>query len=243
MHVRELGDGPRVILVHGSVNGAETWSAQEPLAARWRLVIPDRPGFGKSPADGRPDFEREAGPIAELLGDEAHLVGLSYGGVISLLAAAIRPEAVRSLTVIEPPCFRVATGDPAADALVARLTEHWEHGPRQDPAAFLRRFLALVGVRGDFASPLPAWLERGARLLPDERGPWEAEIPVGQLEAAPFPKLVVSGGHNPGFDAVCNALAVGLGAQLVTIAGAGHGVPRTGEPFNATLEAFLSRAP
>jgi hypothetical protein len=52
----------------------------------------------------------------------------------------------------------------------------------------------------------------------------------------------VSGGHHPGFDAVCHALAAGLGAELTTIAGADHGVPRTGAPFNTTLEAFLSRA-
>jgi len=243
MHVRERGKGPRVVLVHGSVNGGDTWVAQEPLGARWRLVIPDRPGFGKSAADGRPDFEREAAPIAELLGDEAHLVGHSYGGVISLLAALERPEAVRSLTVVEPPCFSVARGDPAVDALVERLAEHWDHGPRDNPEAFLRGFLALVGITPDFPSPLPRWLERGARLLPDERRPWEAEIPLAELDAAPFPKLVVSGGHHPAFDAVCDALATGLTAEVATISGVGHIIPRTGEPFNARLEAFLACAP
>ena len=41
----------------------------------------------------------------------------------------------------------------------------------------------------------------GARILMAERGPWEAEIPLDELRALPFPKLVVSGGHHPAFDA------------------------------------------
>ena len=50
--------------------------------------------------------------VADALAGGAHLVGHSYGGVISLLAAAAVPERVRSLTVIEPPCTKVAAGDP-----------------------------------------------------------------------------------------------------------------------------------
>jgi pimeloyl-ACP methyl ester carboxylesterase len=87
--------------------------------------------------------------------------------------------------------------------------------------------------------PLPPELDRGARLLMVERPPWEAEIPLAALAAAPFPTLVVSGGHGRAFDAVCDVLERSLGAERAVIPGAGHGVPRVGAPFNERLEAFL----
>jgi pimeloyl-ACP methyl ester carboxylesterase len=158
-----------------------------------------------------------------------------------LLAAARRPEAVRSLTVIEPPAFGIARGDPAADAFVARATELWDHGP-DEPAAFLRGFLSLVGSSITLPDPLTPELERGARLSMVERGPWEAGIPLDALAAAPFPKLVVSGAHNAAFDAVCDVLERRLGAERAVIPGAEHSVQRTGAPFNERLERFLTAA-
>lgn len=59
------------------------------------------------------------------------------------------------------------------------------------------------------------------------------------LRAAPFPKLVVSGGHSPAFDAVCDALEVGLGAQRAVVRGAGHSIPTTGAPYNNVLARFF----
>ncbi len=70
--------------------------------------------------------------------------------------------------------------------------------------------------------------------------PHEAVIPLAELAAAPFPKLVVSGGHNAAFDAVCDVLEQRLSAQRAVLPGAGHTVPRLGGPFNALLEAFVS---
>jgi hypothetical protein len=75
-----------------------------------------------------------------------------------------------------------------------------------------------------------------------ERGPWEAEPPLDELAAAPWPKLVVSGAHSEAFDAVCDVLEERLGAERAILPGAGHSVPRLGEPFNALLEAFVYRA-
>lgn len=181
LHYECLGNGPPVLLVHGSVmNGEMTWAAQQPLAERWRLIVIDRPGFGASSATDRVDFAVDAGLVAgildrlpELCGVErAHLVGHSYGGVVSLLAAAMRLEAIRSLTVIEPPAFGIAAGDAAADDLVSRLKEHWQSGPRDDPAEFLRRFRALVGSAAKVAQSAAAaartgrgHARRGARTL------------------------------------------------------------------------------
>ena len=242
MHVERWGVGPRVVLVHGAVaDGNGTWLLQRPLADRFELVVPDRPGYGQNPRIEYEDFEADAPLVADLLEGGAHLVGHSYGGVISLLAAAARPDAVRSLTVIEPPAFALAAGDPAVDELVTRLADHWRSASRE-PEEFLRGFLAIVGSSLDLPSPLPPSLQRGAEVLLVERGPWEAVIPLMNIAAAPFPKLVVSGGHSRAFDAVCDVLEERLGAERAVIAGAGHSVQRTGAPFNERLERFLSAA-
>lgn len=242
LHVERWGEGPPVLLVHGSItDGPATWSAQQPLARRWTLMVVDRPGFGENPPVERVDFDVDAPLVAELLADGVHLVGHSYGGVISLLAAARRPEAVWSLTVIEPPAFGVARGNPDVDDFVDRGQEHWRSGPRE-PEAFLRGFLRLVGAALDPPSPLPPPLRRGAEMLMVERGPWEAEIPLDELARASFPKLVVSGAHHPGFDVVCDVLEQRLSAERAVIPGAGHSVQRTGAPFNERLEEFLLSA-
>src|SRR5690242_17626930 len=119
LNVTVWGEGDDAVFVHGSFGwGEETWAKQRPLADDHRLLLVDRRGFGRSAPDGRVDFERDAGDVADLLGDGAHLVGHSYGGVVSLLAAARRPAAVRSLTVIEPPALGLVRGNPVADDFV-----------------------------------------------------------------------------------------------------------------------------
>jgi pimeloyl-ACP methyl ester carboxylesterase len=199
--------------VHGSVTGGElTWPEQRPLAENWELLVVARPGFGQSPPTDRVDFDIDAELIADLLGDGAHLVGHSYGGVVSLLAAARRPQAVLSLTVIEPPAFAVARSIASVDEFAKMLAEYWRSGP-SEPEAFLRGFLERVGAGMELPSPLPPPLEQGARLLMVERGPWEAEVPLDELARAPFHKLVVSGSHNPVFDAVCDVLEQRLSAK------------------------------
>ena len=75
-----------------------------------------------------------------------------------------------------------------------------------------------------------------------ERHPWEAEIPLDELAAAPFPKLVVSGAHSKPFDIVCDVLTERLGAERAVLPGAGHSVQRLGEPFNDLLAAFVELA-
>jgi pimeloyl-ACP methyl ester carboxylesterase len=229
------------LFVHGSVVNAElTWSAQNPLAERFEIVAPNRRGFPPGPDVDRVDFEDEAVWLDQFVEPGTHLVGHSYGGVIALLAAAKRPEPLRSLTVIEPPAFGIARGRPSVDAFVERINAHWEAGPR-DPAAFLRGFLALVGSSTPPGHFTPE-LMQGARTLMVERSPAEAEIPFDELVRAPFPKLVVSGGHSSAFDAVCDVLEERLGAERAVLPGAGHSVQRLGAPFNELLASFVERA-
>ena len=239
----ELGEGPPVLFVHGSVVGPElTFRKQFELAERWRLIMPNRPGFGESPLAGRNDFDREAPMFAELLGDGAHLVGHSYGAVIALLAAAERPGAIRSLTVSEPGALRIAAGNPEVDEMI-RNGEQLYSDPEASPAeTFLRLFRSGTGSTHETPGELSGWLARGAELLKHERPPWEAAIPLEQIAAAGFPVLVISGDHSPAFEAVCDALASALSAERAVIPGRGHTIPGTGEPYNERLEGFLLAA-
>src|SRR5215470_10067038 len=236
-----MGSRPRLLLVHGSVvNAVLTWNAQKPLADRLGIVAPNRRGFPPGPDVDRVDFDDEAVWLEQFLEPGTHLVGHSYGGVISLLAAARRPETLCSLTVIEPPALGVARGIPAVDEFTARVEEHWTNGPR-DPAEFLRGFLSLVGSSIPGGEFTPELLQ-GARTLMVERSPAEAVIPFETLAHAPFPKLVVSGGHSPAFEAVCDVLEEQLVAERAVLPGAGHSVQRLGEPFNDLLASFVERA-
>ncbi len=242
LHMQRWGRGPAVLLVHGSVmNGEGTWAEQRPLADRWELHVLDRRGYHPNPPIEREDFEVDAGDVAELLGEGMHLVAHSYGAVVSLLAAARRPEAVRSLTVIEPPAFGLVADEPAHAGYVAGLRAFFDEPPA-DPETFLRGFLEVSGSSAQVPSPLPPPLEQHARLLMVERFPGDAEIPLDALRSAPFPKLVVSGAHNAAFTAVCDVLERELDAERAVIPGKAHSVQRTGPAFNERLEAFLRRA-
>ncbi|MBA3433046.1 MAG: alpha/beta hydrolase [Actinobacteria bacterium] len=232
----------RLVLVHGSVVGAgPTWSAQRPLAERFELVLVERRGFPPGLPVERVDFELDADLLRTEIRPGDHLVGHSYGGVIVLLAAARCPEPIRSLTVIEPPATRVALDDHDVAAFAAGGVELYARGQADDPEAFLRRFLTAVGSTFNPPSPLPPDLEQGARALAVERGPWEAQIHLGELAAKPFPKLVVSGAHHPAFDAICDALEHELRAERVVLPGCGHSVQRHPD-FNAALADFVDRA-
>jgi pimeloyl-ACP methyl ester carboxylesterase len=245
LHAAELdverhGAGPRVVLVHGSIVGAaSTWQRQLVLADAWTLVVPNRPGFGASRPLARGDFEAEAPAIAELLADGAHLVGHSYGAVIALYAAALRPHAIRSLTISEPGCMRVAAGVSEVDAQLAAGELLYEHAGELEPLDFLRAFRGGVGSTRATPDELEGELLRGAELCMRERPPWEADPPLDRLREAPFAKLVISGGHSPVFEAVCDAIAERLGARRETIAGRGHTIPATGTPYNELLDSFM----
>jgi pimeloyl-ACP methyl ester carboxylesterase len=232
----------RIVLVHGSVMGGRgTWAAQRPLAEGFELLVLDRPGFPPNPPVERVDFETDAALVAGLLEPGDHLVGHSYGGIVSLLAAASRPDVLRSLTVIEPPCTRVAAGVPEVDAFARAGMELYATARSGDPDEYLRRFLAAVGSEFDPPSPLPPELEQGARNLAIERGPWEADIPLTALAGTPFAKLVVSGAHLDAFDVICDVLERELRAERIVLPGYGHAVQRHPD-FNDRLADFVERA-
>jgi pimeloyl-ACP methyl ester carboxylesterase len=237
MQVETVGEGPRLVLVHGS-GGNSGWPAQRALAERYTLIMPTRSGYPPNSPLERIDFEDQARELLAILEPGDHLLGHSYGGVVSLLAA--RSAELRSLVVSEPPAFGLARGDPTVESLIAELAPLFPTD--LPPEEFLRRFVETVGAFGAYnaPSPLPAELEASVRATMVERPPWEAELPLAELARAPFPKLVVSGGHHAAFDAVCDALERELGAERAIISGAGHSIPRA-PGFNERLDEFLRR--
>jgi pimeloyl-ACP methyl ester carboxylesterase len=223
---------PRLVLLHGSVtNAALSWGGQAGLADRFELVVPNRPGFPPNPPVERVDFADDAHWLEGVVQPGDHLVGHSYGGVIALLTAPHLP--IASLTVIEPPAFGVARGDPA----VERWLDVASRLPRDSVRAYLEAFLPHVGASFPLPDPLPPDLQQGAEAFYSERRPDEAEIP---LEPLPYPVLVVTGDHEPAFEAVADVLCARLGAQRLVLRGAGHAVQRA-PGFNAALEAFIAR--
>ena len=143
------GDGEDVVLVHGSLaTGSDEWEAQQPLAEEgFRLLVPDRRGYGRSPTAEGEDFLRDAEDIAALMGEGAHLVGHSYGGLAVMVAAARRPDVTRSLAVLEPPAFTFAQDQPAARDLAERMLGVLDLD--LPDRVWMERFLEAVGSDPD----------------------------------------------------------------------------------------------
>jgi pimeloyl-ACP methyl ester carboxylesterase len=230
----------RLVFVHGSVAGPErTWGAQRALTERYECVFVTRGGYGPGPPLEHIDFAAQAREFADGLREGDHVVGHSYGGVIALLAAATDRPSLASLTVCEPPAFAVARGTPAVEEFLDAIEGCRASQP--SPREYLTFFLPLVGSAMTLPDPLPPWLERGARAALAERPPDEARIPLDELAASPFPKLVISGAHQAALDAVCDVLEKRLPAERIVLPGAGHSLPRA-PGFNEALVDFVERA-
>ena len=234
----------RIVLVHGSVvGGRATWREQRRAGVEGaELVVLERPGFAPGPLEDV-DFDDHADWLVERLVPGDHLVGHSYGGVVCLLAAArARPRGtLASLTVIEPPCTRVALDDPVVAAFARGGAALYASARDLEPEAFLRTFLAAVGSDWDPPSPLPPELEQGVEALMRERGPWEAEIPLAELASLSLPTLVVSCDHSRAYEAICDVLERELNAERVVIPGHGHN-PQLSPAFTGALLDIVARA-
>lgn len=236
LNVHSRGSGSRVVLVHGSLaTASEEWEQQQSLAQEgFRLLAVDRRGYGESPAATGEDFLRDAEDLAEIMGDGAHLVAHSYGGLGAMLASARRPDATRSLALLEPAALTLGQRDPAGRELLDGIRRVWDRDVTDKE--WLVGFGKAVGSDPenlpsellDSALPLVQLARRG-------RHAWDAELPLAELASAAFPKLVVSGGHHPGFEAICDDLAERIGASRRVIEGAGHEIQFTGEPLNDAL--------
>jgi 4,5:9,10-diseco-3-hydroxy-5,9,17-trioxoandrosta-1(10),2-diene-4-oate hydrolase len=139
-----------VVLLHGGGPGASAWSnfgANLPVfATRFRTLMIDQPGFGKS---ARPPVtgnyftfaaEAVAGLLSELGIDRVHLVGNSLGGGTAVRFALQYPERAGRLVLMGPGGLSLNVFAPDPTEGVKRLTEFAAPpGPSKEKlAAFLR---------------------------------------------------------------------------------------------------------
>jgi pimeloyl-ACP methyl ester carboxylesterase len=112
LFVREAGRGPPLVLIHGAVTTHADWAPEmiDALAARWRVLVVDRPGHGESRRPrfmGSPRLQarqiREG--VSRLTKEPTVLVGHSFGGIVALMMAASHPEWVAGAVLLAPLCF------------------------------------------------------------------------------------------------------------------------------------------
>ena len=114
----ERGSGDPVVCIHGSWTSGLTWSAvAEQLSDRYRVISYDRRGHSRSQRDVAPhtihdDAADLAAIIEQVASAPARALCNSYGGVVTMRLAAIRPDLLRGFAAHEPPAFRVLDGGP-----------------------------------------------------------------------------------------------------------------------------------
>lgn len=102
----EHGDGPAVVLLHGGMTGGDSWSPQiSALAERFRVLVPDRRGHGRTPdVDGPYTYgamaEETIAFIEQMASGPAHLVGWSDGANVAMHVARDRPDLVGAVVAI-----------------------------------------------------------------------------------------------------------------------------------------------
>ena len=105
---RSWGEGPPLLLLHGASGSWTHWIRNVlPLAARFRVLVPDMPGFGDSDAPPEP---HTADGLADLVASgldvmvpaplALDLAGFAFGGIIGGLVAARLGPRVRNLVLL-----------------------------------------------------------------------------------------------------------------------------------------------
>lgn len=114
--VAETGAGHPLVMLHGGgpgASGVSNYHQNLPaLAARFRVVLPDQPGFGGSyrpteaDLDARSITEITVDALFQALGElgieQFHLLGNSLGGAAAIAMAQARPERVSGLVLMAP---------------------------------------------------------------------------------------------------------------------------------------------
>lgn len=235
------GEGPAVLLLHGQPGLASDWRAVASLLnSDFRVVIPDRPGYGRSSFSAPGGFASNAEAALALmdhLGIKNFVVGgHSWAGVVALVLRQRVPERVTGTVLVgsvrpgEPlglldrllasrgfgtAAFKVASAT-LAHPLGRALIERWLGGSARAAMAEMNRYESASTMWASFAKEQRALL---------------TELP--ELRAAPDPKagpvVVLTGSTDRVVDpAVAKRLAAELGttAKLIVVEGAGHLLPR-----------------
>lgn len=250
MHVTHWGqEGRKVVMVHGSAQGSRVggerhFVAQQKLAEQgWQILVPDRPGHGRTPYPGRPDdADADGALVAQLMeGDErVHLVGHSFGGCVALAAAARQPNRVRSLTIIEPAMAALATDLPVVRRFGLQIVNVLFFS--LSARSRIMRFMQLANIPAEIGGRSSEdELKQMGRAILRLRLPNKKTL-ARQLEAvrqAGIPVLVVSGGWSPAFDAISDRVAEVVGGRRLVISSPHHFPQQVSQEFNQVLDNFM----
>lgn len=243
-----------LLIVHGFGGDAlSTWSAQLRPFARDRVVLlPDLLWFGRSIGHGAPSLDAQVDAMLALLDQEGleqvDVMGVSYGGFVSLALLARAPERVGRVVVVDSP--GPAFTDADVDAMLARFGAEEPadifvpDGPEGVRTLIelsfvspppLPRFVLADLYRQHFTMNHDAW-----RALLDDL-PRQRERMGELLGSRTAPALVVWGEHDPVFPLDSGRrLAELLDAELVVIDDTAHG-PSAEAPaaFNGAVLGWL----
>ncbi|MEU1436560.1 alpha/beta hydrolase [Streptomyces sp. NPDC005786] len=250
VRTREAGDpdAPLLLCLHGIGSSSAAFTPQlDALADQVHVVAWDAPGYADSAdPDHAPGLDGYADTAAALIREHgkgpAHVLGVSWGGVIALRLATRHPDLVASLIVADS-SRGSGTHRDKAEAMRGRARQLAEQGPEA--------FAAVRGPRLVSDAAPPALVERVvATMAASLRNPGygyatasmaEADL-TDDLPAIAAPALVLCGEQDTvtGTDesqAIAGALTKSV---YVTLSGAGHlSNQERPEAFNAWVRAHL----
>ena len=257
----EVGQGPALVCVHGSIGDFRTWSSVlGPLSRARRVVAVSLRHFFPEHWDGaggqvhdraaclrphRIPGRAEVGPV--------DLMGHSRGGHIAFRVAQQRPELVRRLILAEPggeldaSLQPAGAGSGAAPSRNSRVAAAAEKVAAGDVDGALELFINGMGGAEAWAR-LPASTKQeyrdNARTLLGQINEQRLPFTRADAEAISVPTLFIGGEHTPGpLPVVLRALAGAVrGSKTVMIPGATHHMIRQ-DPVrtSAAVLEFLSR--
>lgn len=144
MHINTLGQGPDMVMLHGwSMHSAVWHDLAKRLAKKFTLHLVDLPGHGQSNwHTGALNLDDMTANLVAQLPENAHWIGWSLGGLISLAFANRFPERVKKLMLIAAtPCFvKNAEWQCAMEAAVFNA---FADNLNDNQTATLQRFLFL----------------------------------------------------------------------------------------------------
>ncbi|OGR07242.1 MAG: hypothetical protein A3K23_04690 [Desulfobacca sp. RBG_16_58_9] len=191
-HFEEQGDGPPLLLLHGLGASSFSWRHNlAPLARHFRVIAPDLPPHGRSPASLEADYTLEAlaaavlGFLDHLSIPRAALAGNSLGGGLALLLARDQPERIAALTLLAPaaaltrvPWLFYPLRLPVLGLAAARLLGPWLI-PWALRLVYHRRELVTPQVVAGYALP---FRDRRRRLALRRLCRQLKILPLGQVE-------------------------------------------------------------
>ena len=257
LYSESQGDrGAPVVLVHGSWGDHHNWDAVVPALARtFRVLRYDRRGHSQSERLAtQGSVEEDVADLAALIATNhiapAHVVGNSFGAIITLKLASARPDLFASLTVHEPPLIGMLGDDPILRAVQQRIGAVIVTLQSGGTELGAEQFVETVGLGPGMWNKLTPQLRqtfvRNAQTWMDEMNePSAFTLDLGRLASFTQPALITRGDQSPPFfGAILDRVEASLGqAQHHTFPGAGH-VPHVTHPadFVAVVSHFINAA-